>query len=315
MVVDAMRPYWERAGAAGFAFLEAARRRRTLSAYVLALAAAEVVAGGVDPVAGVACDGVLLVVLLNHALVLQRGTERDPELPAAAIARERRPLLALVPRLGLQPVEERDPKVPDAAIAGECITLLALALVPLLQILGFVMPVRGVPEVYWYALAGVPLALALAVVARLLGPDRRREVLRFSWSRREAAVVALGVPVGLVAYATVRPDTLGGSSSRGGAAAAALLLVAFAGFAEEIVFRGFVLRSLVDELGPSALVWSTLLFAGAYAGSSLLLAAVMAAAGLAAGWWALRSGSLLGVSLAHGVVAFGALVFWPQLFG
>jgi len=284
MLVDAMRPYWERAGAAGFAFLDAARRRRTLPAYVVALAAAEVVAGGIDPVAGVACDAVLLLMLLNHALVLQRVAGRDPETSIAAIAREGVPLLAL-------------------------------ALVPLMQILGFVMPVRGVPEVYWYVLSGVPLALALALVVRLLGPERCREVLCFSWSRWEGAVTILGVPVGLVAYATVQPEALGGTSSGGGAAAAGLLLVVFGGFAEEIVFRGLVLRSLVDELGPSGLVWSTLLFASAYAGSSLLLVAVMAAAGLAAGWWVIRSGSLLGVSLAHGVVAFSALVFWPQLFG
>ena len=284
MVADFIRPYWDRAGAAGTAFLDAARRRRTLPAYVLALAAAEVVAGGIDPVVGVACDAVLLLVLLNHALVLQR-------------------------------VAGRDPQTSDAALVRGAVPLLSLALVPLMQILGFVMPVRGVPEVYWYLLAGVPLGLALVLAARLLGPDRCRDVLNFSWSRWEGTVAAVGVPVGLVAYATVRPDPLGGTSSGVGAAAAALFLVVFGGFAVEIVFRGLVLRSLVDELGPSGLVWSTLLFASAYAGSSLLLVAVMAAAGGAAGWWVIRSGSLLGVSLAHGVVAFGALVFWPQLFG
>lgn len=47
---------------------------------------------------------------------------------------------------------------------------LVLALLPLLRILSLVVPVVQVPQIYWYAMVGIPVLLAAGLVMRWLNP-------------------------------------------------------------------------------------------------------------------------------------------------
>jgi membrane protease YdiL (CAAX protease family) len=47
---------------------------------------------------------------------------------------------------------------------------------------------------------------------------------------------------------------------------------------------------------------------------SIAVVAVFAGLGLLFGWWAGRTGSILGVAVAHGLVAAGLVVVWPLVF-
>ena len=89
-----------------------------------------------------------------------------------------------------------------------------------------------------------------------------------------------------------------------------VLVIGVGPFAEEVFFRGFALPGLARRSGPlGAVLVSSLLFGLAHANVALFLPAF--AAGLLLAWLYLRTGSLLGCVLAHGMqnaVAFAVAV-------
>jgi uncharacterized protein len=249
-----------------------------VSLYVAAIAAAEVCFAFVDVAIGVLAHAVLAFALLNHRLVSKRA--------AGSESRE----LADV--------------------------LLCLSLVPLLRIFSAVMPVREVPEIYRYALVGLPLLVAAAAVAHAVGAETLVASLR-RWSRWEQGTVALsGIPLGLLAYVIVRPDPVMDGLDWDRLVLGSLILMVFSGFAEEVIFRGLLQGSLSMLFGRLSIVFSSLLFTIVYVGASPpAYIAFVALLGLAFGWFVARTGSLLGVGLAHGLLNVGLILVWPSVFG
>ncbi len=191
-----------------------------------------------------------------------------------------------------------------------------LALIPLLRILSVTMPITFVPRIYWYALIGAPLLLATVLAARLLdlGPARLGLEMR-SWPA-QLLISCTGLPLSFAAFLILRPEPLLGAGRHGwltGTIAAAILIV-FSGFAEELLFRGLLLRGFGELFGRAGLVWSSLLFAIAYLGSPPIGYLLFAGAvGLFFGWCVQRSGSIWGVVMAHSLISIGALLILPML--
>lgn len=245
--------------------------------YVAAIAAAEICFAFLDVAVGVLAHALIVFALLNHRL-----------------------------------------RAKDAARSGSrqlADVLLSLSLVPLLRIFSAVMPVREVPAIYQYALVGVPLLIAAAAVARVVGAEALVASLR-RWSWREQGPVALsGILLSLVAFLIVRPDPVMEGLEWDRIVLGSLILMVFSGFAEEVIFRGLLQGSLSLLVGRRSIVWSTLLFTIVYIGASPpAYIAFVALLGLASGWFVARTGSLLGVGLAHGLLNVGLILVWPSVF-
>jgi membrane protease YdiL (CAAX protease family) len=203
-----------------------------------------------------------------------------------------------------------------AGASGSKAALLALALLPLLRILSVTMPLDGVAALYQYELVGAPLGLAVAVVALVASPPGAAAWLAVgsrSW-RRELVVALSGLPLGAIAFALLDPPVPVERTTWPTLLAGAFILFVFTGLVEEVLFRGLLQGSLVELLGGSGILVTALLYAAMHLGTRSPLAVALAlVVGLFFGWIVARTGSLLGVAGAHGLLNAGALLVWPAL--
>lgn len=254
--------------------------KAVVSLYIAAICAAEACVAFVDVAAGALAHAVLVLVLLNHYLV-ERAARDERQL------RGGRPVDALV----------------------------VLALVPLLRIVSLTVTVEEIPEVLQYVLAGTALFAAAAAAAPVVPGSVRVRRLR-TWSPVQIPIALAGVPLGYAAFALTGPDPFAPRLSVADFLLAAVVLLVFTGFAEEIVFRGVLHVGLRSVFGAAAPIGSALLFAAAYLPTgSFPYVGFIALVGLAFAWLVDRTGSLLGVAFAHGLLSVGMLLVWPALVG
>jgi membrane protease YdiL (CAAX protease family) len=250
--------------------------RSFVPVYVGLVVAAEAVNAVAGAVAGGICHAAVLMALLNHYLVLA-------------------------------------PRLPGRVVRGVVRVLPALALVPLMRIVTLAL-VPDEPKVYAYAAVGAPVLLAAVLAIHRLGLSDvlPRQLGRLP--RSQARFALTGIPLGLVGFGLLRPEPLADGASWETVIAGSVVAFVFVGMAEELVFRGVVQRALADVFPGAAFVWSSALYAGAQLGEGpSAYVAFLAAVGLLFGWWVQRTGSIVGVALAHGLLAVSLVVVWPLI--
>ena len=188
---------------------------------------------------------------------------------------------------------------------------LALSLVPLLRLASVTLALPEVDKAYRLAVVGPPLLLAICLQAWVMGLETLDVVIR---PRDDLAVGLLGLPLGLVGYLILRPAPLLSHPSVPSLVVVSLLLLVFTGVVEEAIFRWLILRTLAGVFFPAAPVVASIIYAATYLGvGSAGLVVFAGVAGLAACVFANRTGSLLGLVLAHGLASIGMLLVWPLL--
>lgn len=210
-------------------------------------------------------------------------------------------LTALLIHHGLR--EDRPPRTP----------LAPLALVPMLRILSLTMPVPTLSPTIWLILITLPLVAAALGVAR----QADLQLSTRMWRQRRFWLLQGGIAAsGVVAAALIvllgQPSTPADESLAGTATRAALLFLCV-GVAEEVVFRGVIQPALGRRISSGmAIGLTSILFATVYLGSLSLGHALLAAAmGVWFGVCALRSGSIIGTSVSHGLVAVAIALAIP----
>lgn len=193
----------------------------------------------------------------------------------------------------------------------------ALCLVPLLRLVSLALPLDGRAPVVRYALVAFPLLLATLLAIRATGFRGRDLGLRPSrswrWAPLEVVVAASGVAVGYAEYRVLAPAPLIGSLAIGPELAVLVAVLMVAGFAEEILFRGLILRTTADLLGilPAIVLPALLVAALAFEHRSPAAVGVAALGALAFGGAVATTRSLVGVALARGVANVCLLVLFP----
>jgi membrane protease YdiL (CAAX protease family) len=191
--------------------------------------------------------------------------------------------------------------------------LSVLALVPEMRLLSFVMPLHGVPRLFWPALVGAPLLAATLVAARTLAIPLAPAI----WPARatDLLVAALGgVGLSLLAYAIAAP-----APQHLPVWAALLTPVVITGLIalpEELLFRGLLQSAGVRALGTPAIVLVNGLYGATYLGApSPLFTAFLVVVGLAFSYALLLGRSLAEVVTAHAALQFCLVLAWPLLLG
>ncbi len=202
----------------------------------------------------------------------------------------------------------KDP--PLAAFLG------ALVLPPLLRVVTLSTPMTPFSTVQWLAIVSVPLLLATFAVMRALGL-RPRDVFLSLGERRftglNILLVASGLSIGFVEYQILHVTPSMSGTSSGDFAFAAFALFLATGLAEELIFRGVLLRTGIPLLGRRGAVgYSAIIFAGLHVGfmsvPDLLLAFVV---GLAFGVVVLVSQTLWGAVGAHTLANVALYLIFP----
>jgi len=195
---------------------------------------------------------------------------------------------------------------------------LALTLAPLIRILNLSLPLAVFPLTYWYAMVSFPLLVGAVVVARINGYQRKE--IGLGWGNNnllfQLLVGLAGLPLGLAEYFILHPHPLVPVLSLPDVFLPALILLVCTGFTEELVFRGIMQKAASDLLGQkTALVLVSFIFATLHI-THLSAVEVVFVFGVAVFFSAVvwRTGSLIGVTLAHGLTNIALYLILPFYF-
>jgi len=181
---------------------------------------------------------------------------------------------------------------------------MSLILAPLIRILSLSMPLAPIPQIYWYLIIYGPL-LAATVIVMLNTGLRARDVGLTSrgWPLQIAMGLGIGLGLGVLEYLILRPVPLATSFTLQAVLLPSFILVITTGFVEELIFRG-VLQTLAERVMGFGwgMLYQALIFSILHVGhySVMDVAFVFLVALLFTAIFK-RTGSLLGVTLAHGI--------------
>jgi membrane protease YdiL (CAAX protease family) len=190
--------------------------------------------------------------------------------------------------------------------------LVALSLAPLIRLVSLALPLGAVSPVAAWALVGVCLFPAVLVAIRVLELSRDELALRIGQPRLQLFIALLGFPIGTFSYYLLRPLPVVPELSWQAMLVPALILLLCGGFLEELIFRGMLQSTAWDVLGWRGVIYVAGLAAVLSLGFlSVPYTVLVFVVSLLFGWLVVRTGSLLGVSLAHGIASVMLLVVLP----
>jgi uncharacterized protein len=190
---------------------------------------------------------------------------------------------------------------------------LVLVIVPLLRLLTLSLPLAGLPWFAWYAVVSSLLLVAAVIMVRQLRLTSAALGLRPCNTRLQLLLIGLGPGLGLCEYLILKPAPLILFSSWQDIWVPTLVLIVFTGFSEEFIFRGLLQSVTQPVLGSWTIGYGALLFAVMHIGyRSVIDILFVFGVGLLFGKIVAWSGSLLGVSLAHGLTNVILLIVIPH---
>ena len=190
---------------------------------------------------------------------------------------------------------------------------IAMAVLPLIRLLSYGMPLWLTAPPTWFAMINVPLIVSVLVAARTLGYGRKELGLVQQRALVVLGLCAGGILIGSLERLIIQPAPLADSLALADIWWPVLSLMLFTGLSEELLFRGVLQTAGVKALGVvPGIVFVALLFGIMHMGwlSALDLLFVFAV-GLLFGWVVHRTGSIIGVTIAHGVANVMLFIVLP----
>ncbi len=193
--------------------------------------------------------------------------------------------------------------------------VLSLALVPLVRILSLSMPLVNIPQLWWYPIIYAPLLVAAFAVVRTLGYRMEDIGFNFRMFPVQLVVALTGFLFGIAEYLILAPEAMVAELTWPKIWLPALILLVTTGFVEEVIFRGVLQRTAVAAFQWWGIVYVSLLFAVLHMGFlSWLDILFVFAVSMFFGGVVKKTGSLLGVTLAHGITNILLFLVMPFVF-
>lgn len=193
--------------------------------------------------------------------------------------------------------------------------LLALSLGPLTRIVSLSIPLTQIPSLYWYLIIYPILFLAAWITMRHINFTPRMIGLTVRRPYLQLLVALSGFAFGIIEYLILRPEPLISELTWGGVLFSFFIMVVGTGFVEEFIFRGVAQRAALEVLGRWGIIYIALIFAVLHLihQSPVDIVFVFAVA-LFFGWVVNKTGSLIGVIMAHGITNVLLYVIIPFLY-
>lgn len=193
--------------------------------------------------------------------------------------------------------------------------LLSLALAPLVRIMSLSMPLVNIPQILWYPLIYTPLLVAALIVMRISNYTLEEVGLSLKRIRVQLAFAAAGLVLGIMEYLILKPQPMIDRLTWRDLWLPSLLFLVFVGFVEEFIFRGVIQRAALDSFGWKGLVYVSFIFAFLHIGFLSWIDVIFVfLVVLFFSWVVKRTGSLLGVTLAHGITNIMLYLVVPFFF-
>nr|MBC7245812.1 CPBP family intramembrane metalloprotease [Chloroflexota bacterium] len=193
--------------------------------------------------------------------------------------------------------------------------LLSLGFAPLIRLLSLSLPLVNFPLVYWYLITSVPLFVTVILTMRTLRFSRYEVGVNLRALPLQLLVGLVGLLFGYMEYRILHPKPLAQSFTWEQLWLPALILMFSTGFIEELIFRGVMQRAAIDALDRFSILYVSALFAVLHVGyKSVLDVAFVFGVALFFGYIVKKTGSILGVSLAHGLTNIVLFLVAPFLW-
>ncbi len=180
--------------------------------------------------------------------------------------------------------------------------ILSLALVPLIRIISLSVPLANIPQIWWYPIIYIPLLVAAVVMMRILGYEARDTGLTLRVLPVQLAVGLSGFLFGIAEYLILAPEPFIDKLTWPEVWLPALIFLVCTGFVEELIFRGVLQKTGMEAFGWRGIIYTSLLFAILHMGFlSWVDVAFVFIVALFFSWVVKKTGSLLGVTLSHGI--------------
>jgi len=193
---------------------------------------------------------------------------------------------------------------------------LSLSLAPLTRIISLSLPLIQLPRYTWYIASGALMLLASMAVIRISMLSPKDLGITLKQPITQLGLSVIGLPLGALEYLILKPEPLALGLSMVDYVLLAIAIAFFTGFVEELVFRGIMQNVAVKALGWKAGLLGvnmifTLLHLGWFSALDMIF---VFAAGLIFGYTVLKTGSIIGASIAHGLTNVGLFIIFPMLW-
>ena len=193
--------------------------------------------------------------------------------------------------------------------------LLGLSIVPIMRIISLALPLQYFPLAFWYGLASLVLSVALLMFAQRLEFTRLDLGINLKIFPVQFLVGLGGILIGVGHYFILRPSLPISGATLAQRTTLGLVFLVCNGFIEELIFRG-MLQHIAEKILDHRLAWLyvagmySILTLGSYSLGSVAFTFVIS---LFFSWIVSRTGSISGVSLAHGLASITLFLIMPGL--
>lgn len=187
--------------------------------------------------------------------------------------------------------------------------VLSLSLVPLIRIISLTLPLADIPRIWQFPIIYLPLLAAAIVVVRLLDYKPKDIGINSGFIPLQLIVGLVGLGFGVAEYyiLVVMPpepliEMLALEPTWQATWLPALILLLSTGFVEEFIFRGVLQKTATEVFGGWGIVYVSYIFSILHIGFLSWIDVVFVfGVALFFGWVVKKTGSLLGVTLSHGI--------------
>lgn len=179
-----------------------------------------------------------------------------------------------------------------------------MSISPLIRVMSLTLPLSQLPFVWWYFVISIPLFASAFVLVRTIGYTRQDLYLEINNLRWQPLIMLIAFPLGVMEYLILRPQPLMAAPDFAHFVVPALILLVSTGFSEELIFRGIMQRATAPLMGTwPAAIYINLVFSVLHAGYLSFLDLVFVfVAGFIFSVFSIKTRSLFGVTIAHGIV-------------
>jgi membrane protease YdiL (CAAX protease family) len=192
----------------------------------------------------------------------------------------------------------------------------ALILIPLIRIISVSLPMTGIPEVYGIVAVSVPLFITGVMVVKNVGITPTVMGFRICILPKQLLIALLGLPLGLIEFCIIRLDIKNISIAPEEIIMWVFALIICVGLLEEFIFRG-ILFNVADQLlgNNKAICFTSLLYAALTISSKSLLNVIyMFLISMLFCRIFIWKKSIIGISLAHGILNITCYLICPLIF-
>ncbi len=199
--------------------------------------------------------------------------------------------------------------------------VLSLAIIPIIRIVSLSLPLTGISHIWQFPIIYLPLLASAIVLIRLLNLKAQDIGMNCGFIPVQLMIGLSGIGFGIVEYLILAPEALVAELNWQTAWLPALVLLLSTGFVEELIFRGILQKTAMAIFDKWGIFYVSYIFAILHVGwirtgnpITLLDIAFVFIVALVFGWIVKKTGSLLGVTLAHGITNIVLFIVAPFYF-